>query len=124
MNTNTGQKKYLYLFLGFLFLLLTYIGILLPGLPAIPFILLAAFFFTNSSRKMYDWMLRQRFIGSLMKKTSGKKGRLKFILLIISHIWLSVILSLILVHNNATLVIISFACGIGLSFMIYFTLRE
>ncbi len=50
------MKRYLFLFLGLVFLVLAYIGVLLPGVPAIPFILLAAWCFSLSSEKLKQYL--------------------------------------------------------------------
>lgn len=48
-------KKIFWLFLGFLGLGLGALGAVLPMLPAFPFLLLAAFSFGKSSRKLHTW---------------------------------------------------------------------
>ncbi len=87
-------KKYLFLLLGLLFLVLAYIGILLPGIPAIPFILLAAWCFLQSSEKLYQWLLRQKIIGTVLQKyAAGKKISKPLVWLVISQLWVSLIVA-------------------------------
>lgn len=62
-----GAKKTLFLSLGFLSLFLGVLGIFLPVLPTTPFALLAAYFFSKSSKKLHDWLLRQKHLGPLIQ---------------------------------------------------------
>jgi uncharacterized membrane protein YbaN (DUF454 family) len=50
--------------LGFIFLALGVIGIVLPLLPTTPFLLLGAFCFARSCEKLHDWLLRHPYFGS------------------------------------------------------------
>jgi uncharacterized membrane protein YbaN (DUF454 family) len=59
-------KTSLYKPLGFLFLGLAVLGIVLPILPATPFLLLAAWFFARSSEKWHQWLLANRTFGPLI----------------------------------------------------------
>ncbi len=49
--------------LGFFCVLLGAVGVLLPLLPTVPFMLLAAFCFARSSERMHDWLLRHPRFG-------------------------------------------------------------
>lgn len=55
--------KLLYFTAGHLSLSLGIAGILIPVLPTTPFLLLAAFFYTKSSRRLYSWLLNHRILG-------------------------------------------------------------
>src|SRR5688572_5176614 len=53
-----------YLVLGFLFLALGLIGIILPVLPTTPFAICAAFFFKRAHPPLYAWILTLPYIGA------------------------------------------------------------
>lgn len=59
------MKKILYIMIGCISLGLGIIGVILPILPTIPFVLLAAFCF---AKQVKDWMVGLR-IRSCMKRT-------------------------------------------------------
>jgi uncharacterized membrane protein YbaN (DUF454 family) len=56
-----------YLFAGLVCIALGLIGILLPGLPTTPFILLASWCFSRSSRRLETLMLRSRLFGPFLR---------------------------------------------------------
>lgn len=49
--------RVLWVCLGLLALTLGTIGIVLPLLPTVPFLLLAAFFFARSSERLHNWLV-------------------------------------------------------------------
>jgi uncharacterized membrane protein YbaN (DUF454 family) len=59
-------KKTFYKPLGFLFLGLAMLGIVLPILPGTPFLLLSAWFFARSSRKWHQRLLASELFGPLI----------------------------------------------------------
>lgn len=59
--------RMLWLLVGFLALTLGAIGAFLPLLPTVPFILLAAFAFAQSSERMHNWLLEHNLFGGMIK---------------------------------------------------------
>lgn len=53
-------RKLIYAVAGCLFLGLGAVGAVLPVLPSVPFLLLAAFCFAKSSRRLHDWFVGTR----------------------------------------------------------------
>jgi len=53
--------------LGTLFLGLGLLGVVLPGLPTTPFVLLASACYLRSSRRLYAWLLGHRVFGRLIR---------------------------------------------------------
>lgn len=57
---------YLWAALGLLCVGLAVIGIVLPLLPTVPFLLLAAFFFARSSSRLHHWLVSHPTFGPLI----------------------------------------------------------
>jgi uncharacterized protein len=50
------------------------LGILLPGLPTTPFLLLAAYCFARSSEHFHSWLLNHRWFGSYVSNFESGRG--------------------------------------------------
>ena len=59
--------RLLWLLVGFLSLALGAIGAFVPLLPTVPFILLAAFAFAESSERMHTWLLEHNLFGEMIR---------------------------------------------------------
>lgn len=58
--------KYIWLLLGLTTLGLAVLGVILPLLPTVPFLLLAAFFFAKSSERLHSWLLNHHLFGTMI----------------------------------------------------------
>ena len=59
---------------GFLSMVIGIIGIVIPGLPTTPLMILAAACFAKSSQKFYDWIINNRLFGEHVKNYREGKG--------------------------------------------------
>ena len=59
--------RYFWLFLGLILSLIGLIGIIIPGLPTTPIMILAAACFFRSSEKLYNWVIRNKYFGHYVK---------------------------------------------------------
>ncbi|WP_319545796.1 YbaN family protein [Ruegeria conchae] len=58
--------QYLWAGLGLACVALAMVGVVLPLLPTVPFLLLAAFFFARSSSRLHNWLLTHQTFGPLI----------------------------------------------------------
>ena len=91
--------QYIYLLLGFLMLGFAIVGIILPLLPTVPFLLLAAFFFAKSSQRLHTWLLNHKIFGTMIEDWNSrgainKKAKYLSTLSVVLVIGVSLILAL------------------------------
>jgi len=61
------SRNAIFVTLGWISLGLGVIGIPLPILPTVPFVILAAFFFSKGSKKLHLWLLSQPYLGKMVQ---------------------------------------------------------
>ena len=106
-------KKIIYIFIGSVSLVLGIIGAFFPVLPTTPFLLLAAFCYTRSSRRMYQWLIHNKIFGAYVYsyvtyRAIPKKTKIRAITIL----WATLILSIIyvpLLYVKALLLVIGTA---------------
>ena len=59
---------------GLLCVALGVLGIVLPGLPTTPFLLLAGFCFARSSERFHQWLLSHRWLGRYIRNFEEGRG--------------------------------------------------
>lgn len=105
---------------GFLSVGLGIVGIMVPVLPTVPFLLLATVCFARSSERFYNWLIDHARLGPMVRPYLNGEGlrrktKIKAILLV----WLSILLSIFFVREHewiqAILIIIALGVTIYLS---------
>jgi len=107
--------RFVFLILGFFFLLLGIIGIFLPVMPTTIFILLSAWSFFRSSEKYYNWLIRNRYFGKIILNYRKYKGidpktRIRSMILL----WGTLLVSMILINKEWAYILLTLV-GIGVS---------
>lgn len=74
MTPANGLWRIVYVGLGLFFVALAGLGVVLPGLPATPFVLLASYFFVRSSPRLHAWLRRSRVFGALLRDWEHHRG--------------------------------------------------
>ena len=67
-------KKKLYIAFGFLAVILAIVGVFIPGLPTVPFLLVALFCFERSSKKYHDMIMNNKYFGPILQDYYSGKG--------------------------------------------------
>ncbi|MDR0983426.1 MAG: YbaN family protein [Ruminococcus sp.] len=67
------MKKIFYIILAIIFLIIGLIGLALPIIPQIPFLILSCFFFTKSSKRFDKWFHNNKFYKKYLSHHFEKK---------------------------------------------------
>tara|TARA_Y100001970_G_scaffold66423_1_gene84840 strand:+ start:250 stop:669 length:420 start_codon:yes stop_codon:yes gene_type:complete len=73
-ETSNPLAKLMWVSLGSLFVALGAIGVIVPGLPTTPFLILAAACYIRSSQRLYDWLISNKRFGPYLKDYREGKG--------------------------------------------------
>ena len=109
-------KKGILVSSGTLFLILGIIGIFIPLLPTTPFLLLAAACYIRGSKKFYNWLIKNKWLGEYIKNYQEGRGvplNVKIITIIV--LWLTIMISIIIFVSNFIIQIILFFIAIGVT---------
>ena len=110
------MKRFLYLLAGSVFTMLGIIGIFVPLLPTVPFLLLASYCYARSSEKCYNRMLNNKWFGKIIRDYKERKcvpvkaKIFSFVLL-----WLTIGYSILYIVKVQIIIIVLIAVGIAVS---------
>ncbi len=104
---------------GFIAVALGVLGIFLPVLPTVPFLLLAVACFTRSSERFYNWLIDHAHLGPMIRPYldgNGLKRTTKF--KAVGLVWISITISVLLISARpwlqGTLILIALGVTIYL----------
>ena len=111
--------KYLLAFCGLISLLLGIIGIFIPLLPTTPFLLLSAALFMKSSRRLYNWLINNKYLGKYLTnyiyhKTISKRAKISSI----SLLWIAILVSAVFFIENLLIKILLLLIAIAVTWHI------
>ena len=77
------------LILAYLFLVLAIVGMFLPGLPTVPFLLLTAWFAARGSDRLHSWLYAHPHLGKLLidweqQRAVSRTGKVIAVLMLIA----------------------------------------
>jgi uncharacterized membrane protein YbaN (DUF454 family) len=67
-------KKFFFISLGTISLILGFAGLFLPVLPTTPLVLLAAACYYRSSERLHKWILRSKWFGEIISNYQAGRG--------------------------------------------------
>ncbi|MAT01817.1 MAG: hypothetical protein CL421_01995 [Acidimicrobiaceae bacterium] len=105
--------RYLLLVIGFIFVAVGFIGVLVPGLPTTVFMIMAAWCFAKSSPRFERWVLQLPGIGKFVQDhRSGLGMPRKSKIIAITMMSLAVVLSIVFALNQISIRFIVGTVGI------------
>ncbi|MDP8238572.1 MAG: YbaN family protein [Candidatus Hatepunaea meridiana] len=115
------MKKLALIIVGTIFLALGIIGILLPLLPTTPFLLLAVTCYAKSSKRLYDWLLNNKWFGNYIKNIREGKGiPLRVKISVILLLWITIGYSAIFIVHVFLIRMILILIAVGVTAHILF----
>ena len=109
-------KGRLFVIAGTIALVLGVVGIILPVLPTTPFLLLAAICYMRGSQRLYNALLRNRFIGSYVRNyLEGRGMSLRNKIWTISMLWIAILCTAFLVTESLVIRIILVVVLVGVT---------
>jgi uncharacterized membrane protein YbaN (DUF454 family) len=110
--------RLLFTILGTLFLLVGILGIILPLLPATPFLLLASACYVRGSQTLHRWLMSHKYLGTYITTIKEHRGMpLQAKIMTIAVLWASLLFSLYRTESlllDATLLMV----GLGVTALI------
>ena len=105
--------KVVLIILGFIFMGIGIVGIVVPILPTTPFLLLASFFFAKGSKRFHDWFISTKIYKKYLESfVKSKAMTLKNKLTILLPVSLMLIITFIFVNNlHARIVLVILFIG-------------
>jgi len=114
--------KLLYITLGTLSLGIALVGLVVPGLPATPFLLLTAALYMRGSERLHDWLVNNKLLGPYIRNFQQNRSVPLFIKIYATVLmWMMVFIScyFFLDHPIAEFVVIASAL-LGSTILIFF----
>jgi uncharacterized membrane protein YbaN (DUF454 family) len=109
-------KKWLYITIGTVALILGFIGIFLPILPTTPLVILAAACYYKSSDKLHTWILKNKWFGEMIKNYQAGKGLTKKTKIkAISLMWIMITISAVFYVQNSLIRAMMFGIALAVS---------
>ena len=111
------MKKKIFIAIGLFCVTLGTIGIFVPILPTTPFFLLASFLFSKSSRKFYDKLINNKYLGDYIRdylenKTMPTHSKITTLVILWMGIGVSIFLLDFQKHTTIFLIIVAIAVTI------------
>jgi uncharacterized membrane protein YbaN (DUF454 family) len=106
-------RKAILICLGTISLFIGAIGILIPGLPTTPFLLLTAVLYVRSSDRLYDALITNKHLGAYILKFRTEKGMRKGLKLYsVIIMWIMIIATCLFFITSGSLKLFLLVLGI------------
>jgi uncharacterized membrane protein YbaN (DUF454 family) len=114
--TSDKLKRRLFVIAGSIALGIGVFGIIMPVLPTTPFLLLAAICYMRGSKRLYNALLCNRFVGNYVRNyLEGRGMSLKMKIWTLSLLWIAIVCTAALATDSLVIRIILVAVLIGVT---------
>ena len=127
LNIENNLRRWLLITTGTIFVGLGALGVFLPLLPTTPFLLLAAALYIRSSKRLYNWLITNKWFGTYIKNYREGKGiSLTTKIVSIALLWITIGYSVIFVVNILIfqILLILIAVGVTIHLVLVKTLKQ
>lgn len=105
------MKRYLFIILGLISLSLGLLGIVTPGLPTTPFILLTGVLFAKSSPRLHQKLLDNKITGPYIRRVNNGFST-KGLLISVGIMWIMILFTtLVVFKSNQTMQFVMLGLG-------------
>ena len=109
-------KRTIFVIAGTIFLIIGFIGVVIPVLPTTPFLLLAAACYIRGSKRIHNWMINNSIFGDFVKNYMEKKGiTIKQKVTTLIFLWLTITISIYYFIESFPIIILLFVIAIAVS---------
>ncbi len=110
------MKKIFFLTAGSLSVILGVIGIVVPLLPTVPFLLLAAYLYAKGSERFYLWLIHHKWLGTILKNYKDGKGiPIRIRMYSVLFLWLTLGASIVFLIEDTRAKIIMLLVAVGVT---------
>ena len=118
--TSERLKRKLFIVAGSIALVLGIAGIIVPVLPTTPFLQLAAICYMKGSKRLYNALLGNRWVGKYLRNyLEGKGMSLKMKIWTLSLLWIAILITAALATDSVIVRIILAVVLIGVTIHIF-----
>ncbi|MGD2035344.1 MAG: YbaN family protein [Bacteroidales bacterium] len=105
--------RYIFILLGTASLGFGIVGIIVPGVPTTPFLLLSAGLYLRGSDRLYRKLMRNRLLGPYISRFRNDKGlTIKTKITALLLMWCMILLSVFFFINNPDIDLVLFIAGV------------
>ena len=127
LNIENNLRRWLLITTGTIFVGLGALGVFLPLLPTTPFLLLAAALYIRSSKRLYNWLITNKWFGTYIKNYREGKGiSLTTKIVSIALLWITIGYSVIFIVNILIfrILLILIAVSVSIHLVLVKTLKK
>ena len=112
----TGLKRSLAIAAGTICIALGIVGIFVPLLPATPLLLLGAALYLRNSQRLYDWLMRQKHLGTYIRNYREGKGIPLFTKVVtLALLWATISYSALVAIDSLVIRVVLFGIAVGVT---------